>query len=466
MKIKESIDRPIILSVGGWGKLIANMSVLIYNKSLIIIDAGKGMEVPKNWNYITPKNLSTNNPTFPNFKILDPYLKKGYKIDAMFLTHCHGDHLAGLQDFWKYLEKNTIQKDSFPVYTSKFTSEFSKKIITGWTKVQWIELKNEEEIMIKDYVTIKPFFLPHSSLHSVGLYMVFHPHSNTLLYLPDHKVQYSVYPNFNDQYPDQKKVDYLINEFLKKGIDMIVMESTTINPAKALGIIPCEASVCQNLKNLICRINEQSDTIIVSTYSTNPTRLKAIIDAAAHCNRKVGIFGRGMWNGYSAAQKCDLFNKETLKNVVKIEDITQINKSKNNFVLLVTGHMGEANAGLSKILRGEIPYNWSKKDVVIVSSETIPKEGPRLCRSFLRSNLMTKRINFYIGDDHKNLIHTSGHINYDDYVKYFKKWKVVKKVLLNHGDYQTSLNIYPLLHNENLSTDNLYLLKDGDSMEI
>ena len=446
-----------LLALGGYGKLIANMTALIYDKSIVVIDAGKGMEIPEKWKYLSSKNLSKLTPTFAKMKYLDEYLKNGYQIKGVIITHPHGDHIAGIQQFYKYLSSKNVDKTLIPLYASKFTMEFGKKSIPGWNTYSGVVIKEDLDYEIEPGVcTFNSFFLVHSSYHSAALN--FNVKGKKILFLPDHKRDFECYMG-----PSQHHVDKKLSELFDTDLDCLVLESTTVDAAKEKSIsnktLP-EAAVYHSIRNLICRESDAKNNIFCSTYSTNPSRLKAIIDAGALVKRTVAIYGRGMWNGFSACVNAGLFHKDQVKHVVKLEDLSVLN-GKEKFIVLTTGHMGESSAKLPKLLRGEEAYNWNRKDLVILASSTIPKESARYCRATLITQIMSKRIDYYTGEDTPGL-HCTGHIGHPDFVKYVLWAKNCKKVILNHGDIESTLMIYPLLQSMNVSTHKYVTLKDGE----
>ena len=422
-------------AIGGYGQLVANMTVLVYDKSLIIIDSGKGMTVPKKMEYLTPSRLQRIDPEYPNFNYLDQYIKKGYKIEALVITHPHGDHIAGAGQLFQYLKSKNISKEEVPVYLTQYTLNFAKKMQnTPISQSNSTVLFDQQLYRVANNCLMYCYLLPHSTVHSAALY--FSINGKKVLFHADHKFDHETIrgPCLNESLAIFKSI-------CKQKPDCFILEATC--PQTKEEPI-CESAVYYNIKNLIKRLNAKgAKTVIFSTYSTHPTRLQAAINAAIECKRKVGFIGKSIWNGFRAAKESDLLNLK--KGVIsKIENIQVVNENKQDWLLITTGHMGEASGGLSKLLNKELDYNWDLEDKVIIASRTIPKEGPILCRAFLEANLMARRLKFYTGENTPG-IHTTGHIGYQDYLYYIDHTNFFKTILINHSDLENSLKLYPML---------------------
>jgi ribonuclease J len=462
-----------LLAVGGYGKLVANMTVLVHKKDLYIVDSGKGFEIPQKHRNLTPRSLSTLKPTVPSFDLLDQYLQQGYNLKAIFVTHCHGDHVGGLTELINYLDLHRVERSSYLFYCSNYTFNFISQSIKNMKKENTCILQNLGEYEISDQVKLSTFFLNHSSYHSVALNFEFE--DAKILYLPDHKIDY-----ITDIGVCQKAINNLLQKLNDRKLDLVVLEGTSLEKKAEDQLIKSESLVAIALRQLIAQLDQEKNTktILVSTYGSNAERIIGVLECARDTKRTIFPIGRGIKNALEAIRKTPDLVKvleskklDLSKLIEKNTQISQVNKNKNKYLVLTTGHMGQYNAGLSKMIRGEIMYHWSDKDVVIISSKTIPKEGPIVSRAFLRSGLLSKRVKVYDADKWQTL-HTSGHITQKDYIKYMQTFNKAKNIVLNHGDLSSSLLIYSILqkanleHKNTISDDKVKVLKDGQIHEV
>ena len=159
-----------VLASGGYKKLIANMTVLIHDQKLIIIDCGSGSDIPKSLKVITPKLLSTLRRKTPSFIDLEYLIQqKNYKVESIIITHCHADHVGGLTQLYAFFESINYDINSFKTYCTEFTYEMAKKNCKYLNNDRVILLENQKFYETKLF-KLFCFYLNHSSYHSAALY--------------------------------------------------------------------------------------------------------------------------------------------------------------------------------------------------------------------------------------------------------------------------------------------------------
>ena len=122
-------DQVKVLALGGYGKLIANMTGIVYDKSILLIDVGRGSEIPESWNHISPMRLSKLNSIYPSYQQITTYLQKGYTLEGVVISHCHADHIGGTLELFKFLKSKGIAKPQVPVYACPFTAQYGHEQI-------------------------------------------------------------------------------------------------------------------------------------------------------------------------------------------------------------------------------------------------------------------------------------------------------------------------------------------------
>jgi len=67
--------------------------------------------------------------------------------------------------------------------------------------------------------------------------------------------------------------------------------------------------------------------------------------------------------------------------------LDRVNKNKEDYVIVCTGHQGEENAVLSRIAEGRTPFELKEDDKVVFSSEVIPTQVNIESSQILQSKL-------------------------------------------------------------------------------
>jgi len=439
-------------TIAGCRKLICNMTLLVNedNKQILIFDSGKGMaEVPKNISRITHVHLGRPKIVTPNFSILAKYLKQGYTIVGLIITHLHNDHLGSIVELTKYLESLGV-KLTFKIYCSAVTRKLGlKSLKSSYFKENSEVLEPFAIKKITEDLKIYSFEVCHSAPQTMGIYCKMG--GKKLLYLPDMKLDYD--PVIG---PSQGHILDLI-EKLSKNVDGVVLESTTTSSTKPN---ITENEVRAKLRNLLSYYSDIKEGIIVTSFSTNAARILSIIEATIKSKRTLAVFGRAMQNCLNVFFEQQLIPEVYKNNVEFIDNINIVEKKKKKYVLLCSGHQGETNSALFKIVNGLLPYKLTSKDLVLFSSKLIPVLNCTVSRALLFTELLQRRTQ--VIDE----VHTSGHINRQDTEIVVQRLSKAKKFFINHGDIKESVNYYAIFDSLKLDLSSLIICEDNRSYPL
>ena len=236
------------------------------------------------------------------------------------------------------------------------------------------------------------------------------------------------------------------------GVDLLLSDSTN---AEIEGYTPSEKNVLQAIKDIF---KIASGRLILSTFSSNISRIQQICDVAVENNRKIAIIGRSMEHAVEAARDF---------GYIKIPDtsfipINEINEHKLNEVcILCTGSQGEPMAALSRIANGEHKdLRIIPGDTIVFSSSAIPGNGVFIDRVV---NQLVKKGGNVLVNSVLYSVHSSGHPSKQElrimlhliHPKYFMPIHGEYRMLKIHGQIAESLGI---------PHSNVFIMENGDSL--
>ncbi|MDG2186723.1 MAG: ribonuclease J [Hyphomicrobiales bacterium] len=361
--------------IGGAGQIGMNLYLYGYRKpnkeiNWIMVDCGIGFA----------------DEYYPGIDILVPDIdflqNSNNKLIGIILTHAHEDHYGAI---------STLINDKIdvPIYCTKFTSELLKEKISEDYSDMVLDLK-----IVKDNAKFKmgEFDIEFINVaHSI-------PEPNALhISLGDFNIVHSADWKIDEKPVIDRKTDLKkFGNIGKSGCDVLVCDSTNIFRKE---ISLTESKVADNL---IKAVKPIKGLAIVTTFSSNVSRLKSIIDAGIVNNRKIVISGRSIKRFVKVAKVCGYIGKDIHFHEEK--DIAKL--AKNKVLIICTGSQGEGNASLSKITSGRNHLiSLDKGDVVLFSSKTIP--GNENSIGYLKNKII--ELGAEIIDDSIQDIHTTGH---------------------------------------------------------
>lgn len=226
------------------------------------------------------------------------------KLDAIFLTHCHEDHIGGLV----HLARAGY---SFPpIYASKGTLELLKSTLkeagvdldkNDWKYIDdngnerelFIEIKSGEAVKFKD-VEIEAVNMSHTTVGSLGFHIltkidgkdeagIFHPGDY-------HTRKVRVGEGF-----DENTIKELSE---RKLISHVILDSTSTGSSEEYTVTHEEA-----VDNLVKVLKEHPEKQVITTVISRSVQNLAIhLDAARKTNRKVFIDGYRLKLAFKAMQ--------------------------------------------------------------------------------------------------------------------------------------------------------------------
>ena len=426
--MEKSISKPVsIYALGGLGEVGKNMYCFENENQIVIIDCGvkfPGVELP-GIDYIVPDFTHLKN--------------NKNKIRALIITHGHEDHIGGIPFL--------IQHVNIPViYAPRLAAALIKNRLEEYRMADQVKIviyDSESTFKIGDF-DVSFFRVTHSIPDSFGV--VINTSEGRIVSTGDFKVDLTpIGPDIELQ---------KIAELGKSGVDLLLSDSTN---AENEGYTPSEKNVNDSINEIF---NEAKGRIIVSTFSSNISRIQQICESAVSHNRKIAIVGKSMEKAVEISRGFGYIHIPD--NTIISTD--EVKKTRNNEVLILcTGSQGEPNAALSRIASGEHKdIHIIPGDTVVFSSSAIPGNGIMIAHIV---NLLTRCGAECITNSILADIHSSGHPSRQELrlilklfnPKYFMPMHGEYRMLRLHAELAESLGI-PLSHS--------FVLDNGDSLTL
>ncbi len=416
-----------IIPLGGLGEVGRNMTLLEYNRAILIIDVGFRMpeEDMPGVDFIIP-NVS--------------YLKDRKKdILGIVFTHGHYDHIGALP----YLLEKIGNP---PMYASGLTKGIILKRQEDFPQLPKLNLhqvKNGDKIKLGPF-NVEFFKQTHNISDNFGFFIET-PVGN-IVHTSDFKFDNNpVY----DLPTDFKKLE----SFGKRGVLLLMSDSTG---AEEEGHSLSEEKIMENLGEIF---KESKGRIIAATFGSLINRIQQLISLSEKYGRKVAVDGYSMKSnveickelGYIKTQKGTLIKPNQMQNY-----------PDSKVTMICTGAQGEGQAVLMRVANGEHrSVKLKKEDTVIFSSSVIP--GNERTVQFLKDQLYRQGVKVY---HYKMMdIHAGGHAQREELRQMIQLIKP-KFFIPIHGQYSMLVNHAKLAKEQGILEKNVLVVENGQVVEM
>ncbi len=437
-----------IHALGGYEEVGRNMTCVEVGTEAIILDMGVYMDrfVPlqDEIKQCSTKSL-INEDVIPNDNPIR-HLKKNIK--AIALSHAHLDHIGAT--FW------LSSLYDCPIITTPYTH----RILQQKEENEGIKLRNKlicinpnSSYKISDKIEIEFILATHSVIHS-SMINIITPKGN-VLYSLDYK--FDNHPVIGQTTNKQR-----LRQLGKENTLALIVDSTN---AEKESKTYSESVAKEMLRDVILGMETEQQGMFVSTFSSHIARLKSILDVSQNLGRDVVFVGRSLYEYINAAEQLDFINFSDNAEIIKSpyrskKRLAEINKNKDNYLIVATGSQGEANATLSKIVNENIPLQLNQNDFVIFACGVIPTPTIQANRQILEHRIHHKK-----GRIFKD-IHVSGHASRED-IRDLIKIVSPENIIPGHGDMKKLASV------ATLSTDmgyilgkNVHILQNGQRLDL
>ncbi len=415
-----------VYALGGLGEVGKNTYCIEDENHLIIIDAG--VMFPE-------ESLFGISYVIPDYTHLKNVRSK---IRALFITHGHEDHIGGIP----YL----IQNVHIPViYAPRLACALIKHKLEEANikeKVKIVEYDEESIININDVFKVQFFYMTHSIPDSYGICI--DTNQGRIMTTGDFKV---------DLTPVVQ--DISLNKIAKlgsEGVDLLLSDSTNVERE---GFTPSERSVISSINEIFAKTPGR---LIISTFSSNVSRVQQIVEACVTYNRKLVILGRSMESTINLAREYG-YIKIPDSSILSSDNIKSI--KPENICIICTGSQGEPLAALSRIANGEHnALTIQNGDTVVFSSSPIP--GNTASVNKIVNQLTRAGANVLTNSILTNL-HASGHPSRQE-LRLILKLVKPKYFMPVHGEYRMLRMHAELANTLGIPKENTFVLSNGDTL--
>ncbi|MEO1282471.1 MAG: ribonuclease J [Pseudomonadota bacterium] len=369
---------------------------------------------------------------FPDLRFISA--ERG-NLAGIVITHAHEDHIGAVIDNWHELRA--------PIYASPFTLGMLKAKLGDYGGDDPLPLNKVE---LGSRFDVGPFDIELVDMaHSI-------PEPSALAIRTRHGLVVHSGDWKLDDTPvlgrpcDVKKLKALGEE----GVEALICDSTN---ALRDGVSPSESDVAASLADIIKKHDKR---VVVTTFSSNVGRVKAVADAAAAAGRKLVVAGRAIHRVIQVG----------IETGYLPEDFTYLDQDqfsyldRHEIVLLCTGSQGEGRAALSRIADGDHQFiKLAKGDLVIYSSRDIPGNEKSIGR--VQNNLA--RLGVDIMTDSEALVHVTGHPRRDE-LKQMYSWLKPRVAIPMHGEAR-HLKEHAALA-KTFGTERSFVVVDGEVMRL
>ena len=269
------------IALGGVQEDGKNLYVIEVNNMIFVMDCG--MKYPNQDSYGV--DIIVNDLT---------YLSENKdRIQGLFLSHAHMDHIGGVIHLLK-------EKPDLRIYGSKYTMAVLGDILKDDQNVDYskasLEVVTSKTALKFQDVTIRFFEVSHNLPESYGI----------ALKSDDGYIIYTSNYNFDqNSHIDYAHMFRSLAVFAKEGVLALLTESLGANNEQSRGTI---LEFKTRIKNVF---NQSNDRLIFSLFSSDILRIQQICDIAIGYGRKIAVIGRKTQKMVAQAINLGYLNPET-----------------------------------------------------------------------------------------------------------------------------------------------------------
>ncbi|MFB6266343.1 MAG: RNase J family beta-CASP ribonuclease [Halodesulfurarchaeum sp.] len=362
-----------IATIGGYEEVGRQMTAVRAGDDVVIFDMGLNLsKVLLHDNVETEKMHSLDlidMGAIPDDRVMSDL--EG-DVKAIVPTHGHLDHIGAISKL--------AHRYDAPVVASPFTIELVKGQLEGEQKFgvdnELVKMEGGESMEIGEGLELEFVHITHSIIDAVN--PVLHTPEGAIVYGLDKRIDHD--PVLEEPF-DMKR----FRQIAREGDGVLAYIEDCTNAGKK-GRTPSESLARQHLRDALRSMEDYDGGIIATTFSSHVSRVRSLVEFAKEIGRQPILLGRSMERYSGAAERLGFVDfPDNLGMFGHRKSVDRafkriMNEGKANFLPVVTGHQGEPRAMLTRMARGETPFELEPGDKVIFSARVIPEptnEGQR-----------------------------------------------------------------------------------------
>ncbi|MEF8781737.1 MAG: ribonuclease J [Haloarculaceae archaeon] len=373
-------------------------------------------------------------------------------VKAIVPTHGHLDHIGAVSKL--------AHRYDAPIVATPFTIELVKQQIQSEEKFgvqnDLVKMDPGGTMSIGERNELEFVNVTHSIIDAIN--PVLHTPEGSIVYGLDKRVDHD--PVIGDPIDMDR-----FREIGREGNGVLCYIEDCTNAQKK-GRTPSESVARRHLKDVIYSMEDYDGGIVATTFSSHIARVKSLVEFAGDIGRKPVLLGRSMEKYSGTAERLDFVEfPEDLGMYGHRKSVDRtfkriMNEGKEKFLPIVTGHQGEPRAMLTRMGRGETPYELENGDKVVFSARVIPEptnEGQRY---------QSERLLGMQGARIYDEVHVSGHLNREGHYEMLDALQP-QNVIPGHQDMEGFAPYVSLAENQGYKVGrDLHITRNGNMITL
>jgi len=385
-----------IATIGGYEEVGRQMTAVRAGDEIVIFDMGLNLSKVLIHDNVETERMHSLDliamGAIPDDRVMS---KLEGDVKAIVPTHGHLDHIGAISKL--------AHRYDAPIIGTPFTIELVKQMIQSEDKFgvenELVKMDPGETTRVSDKLELEFVNVTHSIIDAIN--PVLHTPEGAIVYGLDKRVDHT--PVLGDPIDMDR-----FRELGREGDGVLAYIEDCTN-ANSKGRTPSEAVARAHLKDVLYSMEDYDGGIVATTFSSHIARVTSLVEFARDIGRRPVLLGRSMEKYSGTAERLDFVEfpgdlgmyghrksvDRTFQRVMK--------EGKGNYLPIITGHQGEPRAMLTRMARGETPYELDPGDKVIFSARVIPEPTNEGQRYQVEQLLKMQGARIY--DD----VHVSGH---------------------------------------------------------